>query len=280
MQFAAGALAQPSVPFSAMYWDIRNGNEKGVAMRVHDYNATHSGHSYVAHGNVATITPGHCGSGPGLHPCPWSVEANYSSGSVSMTVDFSVDGMDEDPPSTPLVGTYWSIMNRRQRADILEFTDSSRRGHHDTTPLRHWVAQDVLTQNFTRHYCPVELDAVFADMVDGDMKRITIGNSSMTIQPCGSSEWAVNTELDEHCRAVVDFKASGKPASPPVNLMMTHFIKVNFNHPPSAGGRTGNVFQFTDPSETLASDTFPLNHWVQLEWDVTKTCGEAFVVAV
>merc|ERR1712127_593301 len=109
-------------------------------------------------------------------------------------------------------------------------------------------------------------DAVFADMHDGDKKRVIIDGTALTIKPSGNDQvWEVNTVLDSNCQAVVDFKDSGKPAYPPVDLLATFWEAQTYrwsHHLPRH--LTKAVFEFTDPSGTLAKSDAPLNHWVEL----------------
>merc|ERR1712193_551206 len=80
----------------------------------------------------------------------------------------------------------------------------------------------------------------------------------LTIKPSGNDEtWVVNAELDrDSCKASIDFNVPGKPGPPPVNLLATLWLSSSHK-----GKKT--VFEFTDPSGTLAAKDFPLNHWVE-----------------
>jgi hypothetical protein len=70
----------------------------------------------------------------------------------------------------------------------------------------------------------------------------------------------VHAELDtDDCTAWVDFNVPGKPNPPPVSLLVTIW---NMEH--LHGGGAKLVFEFTDPSGTIASADSPLNHWVAL----------------
>lgn len=109
--------------------------------------------------------------------------------------------------------------------------------------------------------CPDTLDAVFADMHDGDKKKVTISGSTLTIQPSGNDQhWKVHAELDRTaCSAIVDFNVHGKPSPPPVNLLATLW------RADAAAGQAKTTFEFTDPSGTLADKAAPLNQWVQVD---------------
>merc|ERR1711865_1349942 len=95
-------------------------------------------------------------------------------------------------------------------------------------------------------------------MHDGDQKEITISGTSITIKPSGNNQtWVVNSKVDPtSCSASINFNVPGKPGPPPVNLQAKLWYSVS-----SKGKKT--VFEFTDPSGTLAAKDFPLNHWVE-----------------
>jgi len=96
-------------------------------------------------------------------------------------------------------------------------------------------------------------------MHDGDKKRVIIDGTSLTIKPSGNDQvWEVNTKLNSNCQAVVDFKDSGKPDYPPVDLLATFWQATTKQQEAKA------IFEFTDPSGTLDTPDAPLNHWVEL----------------
>lgn len=107
--------------------------------------------------------------------------------------------------------------------------------------------------------CPQSLKSVYADMHDGDEKLVTISDESVTIEPSSDSQkWTVSATLDRnHCDASVNFKVPGKPNPPPVNLLATFWTSV-------AVGAKKSTWEFTDPSGTLANESYPLNTWVEL----------------
>eukprot|EP00929_Paragymnodinium_shiwhaense_P107777 TRINITY_DN74138_c0_g1_i1.p1 TRINITY_DN74138_c0_g1~~TRINITY_DN74138_c0_g1_i1.p1 ORF type:complete len:285 (+),score=66.38 TRINITY_DN74138_c0_g1_i1:86-856(+) len=102
-------------------------------------------------------------------------------------------------------------------------------------------------------------DVVFADMHDGDQKAISLHDGSLTIKPSHNNQtWTVESPFDyDTDSATVDFKVPGKPSPPPVNLKATYWKYETFL-------ATKSVFEFTDPSGTLAKADFPLNQWVEL----------------
>lgn len=106
--------------------------------------------------------------------------------------------------------------------------------------------------------CPGNVDAVFADMHDGDKKEIIISGSSLIIKPSGNNQtWIVRTELDEKtCSAVVDFHVPGKPNPPPVNLTATLW------YAKSDKGVGKIEIEFTDPTGKLPAG--PLNRWIMV----------------
>jgi len=114
-------------------------------------------------------------------------------------------------------------------------------------------------------FCPDKLQAVYADMHDGDKKEVTISGDSLTIKPSGNDEqWVVNAKLDlESCSANVDFNVPGKPNPPPVPLTATLWYSFS-----EAVKKT--EFEFTDPSGKIAAKGFPVNNWVELKNDFDK----------
>lgn len=113
--------------------------------------------------------------------------------------------------------------------------------------------------------CPDKLDAVFADMHDGDKKQITIQGRALTIKPSGNKQtWVVHAVVDEKsCSAVIDFNVPGKPAPPPVNLTATFMYSTSTEQHQKA------EFEFTDPSGTLPAG--PLNCWIELGYESTSS---------
>jgi len=111
--------------------------------------------------------------------------------------------------------------------------------------------------------CAVLLDrvheGVFADMHDGDQKKVTQENGKLTIVPHANNQtWVVESSVDrDSCSAVIDFNVPGKPGVPPVNLTATFYTM-------SRVGKTKIGVEFTDPSGTIAKPGFPLNVWVQI----------------
>merc|ERR1719321_1384183 len=91
------------------------------------------------------------------------------------------------------------------------------------------------------------------------MKQVIIDGTKLTIKPSGNNQtWQVDTTLNENCQAVVDFKDSGKPDYPPVDLLATFWLAKTRRSKPKA------IFEYTDPSGTLDQPDSPLNHWVEL----------------
>jgi len=111
--------------------------------------------------------------------------------------------------------------------------------------------------------CPTSLDAVFADMHDGDQKRVVINGKSLIITPHGNNQtWEVSSVLRDEmsCSAMVNFRVPGKPNPPPVDL------EVNLWWAQSTEPLLEKklTFEFTDPSGKLAAPTSILNSWIQL----------------
>merc|ERR1711865_1165530 len=115
---------------------------------------------------------------------------------------------------------------------------------------------------FSDSVCPEKFQAVYADMHDGDKKEVTISGTSMTIRPSGNNQtWVVKSTVDPaSCSASINFSVPGKPGPPPVNLQATLWYSWKGSWF-SKGKQT--LFEFTDPSATLATKQFPLNLWVE-----------------
>jgi len=122
--------------------------------------------------------------------------------------------------------------------------------------------------------CPNKINAVFADMHDGDQKEVTIDGSAVEIKPHGNSQkWQVTAALDvDSCSAMIDFNVPGKPNPPPVKLLMTLWCAgAKFTE----GGLQKATFEFTDPSGKLAPASTVLNTWIELgaaKKQVTTQC--------
>jgi len=106
--------------------------------------------------------------------------------------------------------------------------------------------------------CPDKLHAVYDDMHDGDKKEITISGTSVTIKPSGNNQtWVIKGWVNPlSCSALIDFNVPGKPSPPPVKLLLSLWFA-------GSSKEKKTVFEFTDPSGTLAAKDFPLNHWVE-----------------
>jgi len=230
----AGAVADGrGCDFTGQFADMHDGDQKNVNVR----------------NSQVVITSNSGGT--------WEIDTTFDCSSKQMMVDFDVPGKADHPP-VPLQATKWETSSMLNSKVVLEFNDPTGTLDYPTKPLNQWVDLARVSPP-TLAACPTALDAVFADMGDGDMKRITIDGTSLTIKPSGNDQvWEVNTVLDANCQAVVDFKDSGKPAYPPVDLLAT-FWQATTSHSSSKA-----VFEFTDPSGTLAQSDAPLNHWVEL----------------
>merc|ERR1712146_541821 len=94
-----------------------------------------------------------------------------------------------------------------------------------------------------------DVDAVFADMHDGDRKRVRATGGKLTIEPHGNNQtWTVNAKLDDDCVASIDFNVPGKPSPPPVKLA-GQFWAMNTDKQ----SQRKLAVEFTDPSGTIAS---------------------------
>lgn len=189
----------------------------------------------------------------------WIVNTVLDSETCSATVNFNVPGKPGPPPVSLLATLSYSVSSEGKKTE-LEFTDPSGTLATKDFPLNRWVELKAPSKNTVT--CPKLLKHVYADMHDGDKKEIAIDGTALTIKPSGNNQtWVVSTVLDvESCSATVDFRVPGKPSPPPVSLKATLIYSV-------AAGAKKTMFGFTDPSETLASSSFPLNRWVEINTD-------------
>ena len=92
----------------------------------------------------------------------------------------------------------------------------------------------------------------------GDKKAVIWdGEALITIKPSGNDEtWVTVAHLDtKHCIASIDFNVDGKPSPPPINLTAAVWVMTH-------GATSKLSLEFTDPTETLAPATVPLNLWI------------------
>lgn len=187
----------------------------------------------------------------------WVITADFDPSTGSAVVDFNVPGKP-NPPPVSLTATYWTHSSAKESKVVFEFTDPSGTLGAPDFPLNQWVQLgDAKAPDFTG--CPSSLEMVYADMHDGDKKKVVVDGSSLTITPFGNDQtWTINADLDtDSCTASVDFNVPGKDDHPPVPLQGTFIVA-------SKGGQQKTIFEFTDPSGTLADASMPLNHWVEL----------------
>lgn len=115
--------------------------------------------------------------------------------------------------------------------------------------------------------CLPTIPLVLHDIHDGDEKIInSVTWDTFTIKSYpNTTEWQVSGKWDINCAAMIDFNVPGKEDYPPVPLKMKMWI-MQSDAVPSAVKLT---FEFTDPSETLAPRTQPLNIWLSEALSVT-----------
>merc|ERR1712100_862377 len=182
----AGVVAARRCDLDGQFADMHDGDQKLVKVQ----------------NGAAVITSNSGGT--------WEVDTTLDCHANTMMVDFDVPGKDDHPP-VPLLATLWSTSSKLASKNVFEFTDPSGTLDTPTAPLNQWV--DLAHTGPSRlSACPTSLDAIFADMHDGDQKRVTIDGTSLTIRPHGNDPpqtWEVKTTLNSNCQAVVDFKDSG-----------------------------------------------------------------------
>jgi hypothetical protein len=228
--------------WTGVHADLHDGDEKSLTIKRHTLHIK-------PHGNNQT----------------WEIKAKVDSDSCLATVNFDVPGKPDHPP-VPLLAEFlhMNAYSGRQPGGIMkvavEFTDPSSTLKAAGYPLNHWVNVEQ-TQDEELVPCPSALDAVFADLHDGDEKRIVLAGDDLTVTSNSDETWVVHSKLDRDlCKATIDFNVPGKPSPPPVNLTATLWQAGALNS--FAAKKT--VVEFTDPTGTLAEAAYPLNHWVQL----------------
>lgn len=108
--------------------------------------------------------------------------------------------------------------------------------------------------------CLPTIPLVLHDIHDGDEKLInSVTWDTFTIKSYpNTTQWEISGKWDINCAAMIDFNVPGKEDYPPVPLKMKMWI-MQSDAVPSA---VKLAFEFTDPSETLAPRTQPLNIWL------------------
>ena len=108
--------------------------------------------------------------------------------------------------------------------------------------------------------CLPTIPLVLDDIHDGDQKQIkSITWDTFVLQSYpNTSTWTIEGKFDINCVALIDFNVPGKENPPPVPLKMAMWIMESIAYPSAVK----LAFEFTDPSETLAPRTQPLNMWL------------------
>eukprot|EP00122_Pirum_gemmata_P015376 Pgem_evm1s14371 len=101
--------------------------------------------------------------------------------------------------------------------------------------------------------CPQKANLVFADMHDGDSKRVYFHGSEIEIYPYDNEEeWKVVATMNtDDCTAIIDFNVAGKPSPPPFKLKAKFWTMISYD------SQIKPLVEFTKVDEK-----FPLNHWV------------------
>jgi hypothetical protein len=194
----------------------------------------------------------------------WVVNAELNRTSCSALVDFNVPGKP-NPPPVKLAATLWHSFSTDIEKTELEFTDPSGTLAATGFPLNRWVEVSEGIHHKPKNLCPTSLQAVYADMHDGDKKEVTISGTSLIVKPYGNNQtWIAKSKVDARsCSVTLDFNVPGKPSPPPVALTAT-FLYTASSRASAGEGKT--EFEFTDPSGTLAPVSYyPLNHWVEIQ---------------
>lgn len=197
----------------------------------------------------------------------WVVTSEINQMTCSSTVDFNVPGKPNAPPVS-LTATLWSSATDAGTVTVKKtefgFTDPSGQMAPPGFPLNRWVQLGVDGQ-MRSDACPKDVQYVYQDIKDGDMKVVSIRDGKMLITPfqikpgeSAAPTWRAEGIVDsESCSAIIDFNVKGKMNPPPVKLKATLIDSYSMKEKLTE-------IEFTDPSGTLASQDFPLNHWVQI----------------
>eukprot|EP00746_Dinoflagellata_sp_MGD_P145271 gnl/MRDRNA2_/MRDRNA2_77908_c0_seq1.p1 gnl/MRDRNA2_/MRDRNA2_77908_c0~~gnl/MRDRNA2_/MRDRNA2_77908_c0_seq1.p1 ORF type:complete len:259 (+),score=59.66 gnl/MRDRNA2_/MRDRNA2_77908_c0_seq1:17-793(+) len=196
----------------------------------------------------------------------WVVNTELDQKTCSTTVDFSKQVPDAPPGE--LTATFWISSAETgtltaKKAEF-EFTDPSGKLAPAGFPLTRWVQLGIDGRDKSEA-CPKELQYIFKDIQDGDLKLVLVRGTSMLIAPFSprpgqvfTPKWVATGTMDfKSCSAMIDFNVPGKSSPPPVPLKATLLSSQTIVDKKTE-------VEFTDPSGTLASKDFPLNHWVQL----------------
>jgi len=240
--------------FSFVFADMHDGDKKSVELS----------------GTQLTIKP----SGNNQ---TWSVVTTLDKETCAATVDFRVPGKP-GPPPVSLQATVWKMLAPSESKLLVQFADPSGTLAPPTKPLNAWIQTETMSAAGVPQRCATEFNAVYADMHDGDQKKVVLAGTELTITPFGNDQkWSVVSSLDkETCAATVDFRVPGKPSPPPVSLQ----AKVYSLMSPS---KSKLAIEFTDPSGTIAASAMPLNAWIQTPVEVgapleaASTCSLFFV---
>merc|ERR1712217_660047 len=193
----------------------------------------------------------------------WVVSSEFDPASCSAVVNFNVPGKP-NPPPVKLTATLWHSMGSDSKNTEFGFTDPSGTLAARGFPLNRWVDISEVAHRKPSGICPTSLQAVYADMHDGDRKEVIVSGTMITVRPSGNNQsWVIKSELDAtSCSASIDFNVPGKPSPPPVSLTATFWYTSSAT---TLAKEEKTEFEFTDPSGTLAPAGYPLNHWVEIK---------------
>lgn len=235
--------AGPSCDMRATFADMHDGDRKEV-----------------------TISGSHMTIRPSGNNQSWVVHTEVNCATGEANIDFDVPGKPSPPPVN-LTGTLWKTIGMPGEKVVIEFTDPSGTIAKKGAPVNQWV--ELSHRPFHGSLFCADGTEVYSDMHDGDMKMVTLtqnhGGTFITIKPSGNNQtWTVHNDFSfDSCSAVIDFNVPGKPSPPPVKLTATYW-KMMRSAEDGQGQLHKDLFEFTDPSGTLAAAGEPINHWVSL----------------
>ena len=139
---------------------------------------------------------------------------------------------------------------------IVEFTDPSDSLVATRFSLNQCVLVDAQEVAPVSWKCPDSFQGIHADLHDGDQKEVTVSPGAISMKPSGNDQtWHVDADFDTTYRnASINFSIPGKPSPAPASLTAT--LSGATSASPTGCSAKG-VFEFPDPSGTLASPAFP-----------------------
>lgn len=202
----------------------------------------------------------------------WEVEGKFNINCVAM-VDFNVSGKTDYPP-VPLKMSMYVMQDVAIPSVVklgFEFTDPSETLAARTHPLNLWMSSALYSSQLTdKHqpllrkdklksetciYTPHGKPVVFNDILESDMKNITVEDENLTIEPYSSDEdWLIESTFEEGCVSLINFYVPGYPNPPKPETMSVWGMA-------AISGENKDGMVFVEPTTGIGLGR-PLNAWV------------------